>query len=1206
MTRTKRNRAYKCLRLMSQNVQSLSEDKEEELIGKIYSKNFHIICLQETWRQGAQQWSNNECTVITNGPPEGQTRVGQGVAIVLGPQATVAWTKSGQRVYRFGQRIVAVRLEFKTARKIHHLFIVSGYAPHSGYPLEIREEYQSQLRQCIETCTSYERLIIGTDTNSSIGVRSPTDLTDRVRGPYGIAHENECGRDLHQLLAMEEMCLPTTFFKAKRQHDTHTWRSFRTNKPFQIDHFIMKRKDLKKVQFARTYRWGLDSDHRAIIMQVKLHGLAMTRRKIKERLDRELLTFNPDAVTEFTESVSADMSTVNKASDGAQTRFNALQGALKSAAKKALTVDVHREPWFKLKSKQILPLVQGRDEIRYNLNRRKTKRIRIQRATQHHKAKCTLKRQLVRAKQRWVNMTVQKILNKQHRGILVSPRDAWVHIRELQRGPRATSMIHPMQLYREDKSVSTDPPECHGIMKNYLTQTFNQLRSYDAEVVNSIPRRRTHEWMDATPTLKEVIDATKKLSNGKSGGEARIPVEYYKALLENEDTECEIHNLIVAFWESGSFKPPNQTEYVPPQPPTLEVAERNNWRIEFHPFNVKNDGANPWARYEAFKHSTTIHEARQAGATTKDLTDAVNAHQVTFLYPIRDDQDLPPLPDDTGGVRFPQWESALLRLLPKKGDLSLPKNWRGICLLDVASKIASTVIVNRLGILFEEVGPQEQNGFRHKRGTIDGLFEVIMALNKRQEHDQETWVLFIDLVKAFDTVNHEALFTVLRRYGAPDHFVNLVIRLHDRASMSFSHGGVQADIGISIGVRQGSCEGPVLFLFMMLAAMETLEWDPTMTKPVFACTTKSGLTGHRPAKRAIHFDFWHSLFADDCALLFATRWDLIRGTNIINDHLKKFGLLMHVGRGEVKSKTEAMYVPSKFNSNGDTSKYTVDGDGFVEFTKVFRYLGCLVEDNLEMSTEITTRIRKASSAFGSLSKLFKDETLTLTVKGQIYSVLIVTILLYGCEVWNLTAHDEKRLRTFHRRCIRSILKTTPLEMKRTHIRTKHQEETLGVNCIIDNYRWRLLKWVGHVSRMPIDSLQRRMMTCWVDHNRPNGRPKQRWGHAVNRALKARKISTQFDTWFKLAQDEETWYDAVGPLIRKDKTRYFKKLYKARVHNQKQHDTTDNTSDNRRFANADTLSPAHTSPEAHVGGPPEPGYFDANEFNHQWMNAHFND
>ena len=112
----------------------------------------------------------------------------------------------------------------------------------------------------------------------------------------------------------------------------------------------------------------------------------------------------------------------------------------------------------------------------------------------------------------------------------------------------------------------------------------------------------------------------------------------------------------------------------------------------------------------------------------------------------------------------------------------------------------------------------------------------------------------------------------------------------------------------------------------------------------------------------------------------------------------------------------------------------------------------LVEDNLEMSTEISARIKKASSAFGSLTKLFNNKNLTLSLKGQVYSVLIVTILLYGCEVWNLTAYDEKRLRTFHRRCLRSILKTTPLRMKWQHVRTKHQEELLGVNCIVDNYR----------------------------------------------------------------------------------------------------------------------------------------------------------
>ena len=46
-----------------------------------------------------------------------------------------------------------------------------------------------------------------------------------------------------------------------------------------------------------------------------------------------------------------------------------------------------------------------------------------------------------------------------------------------------------------------------------------------------------------------------------------------------------------------------------------------------------------------------------------------------------------PFADDTTGLRYTEWDVARLVLLPKKGDLSFCKNWRGICLLDVASKI---------------------------------------------------------------------------------------------------------------------------------------------------------------------------------------------------------------------------------------------------------------------------------------------------------------------------------------------------------------------------------------------------------------------------------------------------------------------------------------------------------------------------------------
>ncbi len=86
-----------------------------------------------------------------------------------------------------------------------------------------------------------------------------------------------------------------------------------------------------------------------------------------------------------------------------------------------------------------------------------------------------------------------------------------------------------------------------------------------------------------------------------------------------------------------------------------------------------------------------------------------------------------------------------------------------------------------------------------------------MALQKRKEHNLETWALFIDLVKAFDTVSREALFAVLRKFGMPDHFINILLRLHTGATMKFKIGDIDTTVPSEIGVRQGSCEGPTLY-----------------------------------------------------------------------------------------------------------------------------------------------------------------------------------------------------------------------------------------------------------------------------------------------------------------------------------------------------------------------------------------------------------
>ena len=110
----------------------------------------------------------------------------------------------------------------------------------------------------------------------------------------------------------------------------------------------------------------------------------------------------------------------------------------------------------------------------------------------------------------------------------------------------------------------------------------------------------------------------------------------------------------------------------------------------------------------------------------------------------------------------PEWEACLLSILPKKGDLRLPGNYRGIMMLEVAYKIVANIILSRLNPIIDTLDHEAQCGFRRGRGCSDGTFTVKQLINKRREHGLETWVLFLDLVKAFDRVPRCAEHTLPR------------------------------------------------------------------------------------------------------------------------------------------------------------------------------------------------------------------------------------------------------------------------------------------------------------------------------------------------------------------------------------------------------------------------------------------------------------
>ena len=173
-----------------------------------------------------------------------------------------------------------------------------------------------------------------------------------------------------------------------------------------------------------------------------------------------------------------------------------------------------------------------------------------------------------------------------------------------------------------------------------------------------------------------------------------------------------------------------------------------------------------------------------------------------------------------------EWETGLLKILAKKGDLSDPGNYRGIMLLETAYKIIAIILHDRLQPIEESLDHEGQCGFRSKRGCPDSNFTVKTAMKKRREHGLETWILFLDLVKAFDRVPREMLWMILEKFGVPLKLIRLLKSLHANVQVKFTVNEITKSIECIIGVKQGDILGPLLFLFFLAAVMITWRKNP--------------------------------------------------------------------------------------------------------------------------------------------------------------------------------------------------------------------------------------------------------------------------------------------------------------------------------------------------------------------------------------------
>jgi len=129
-----------------------------------------------------------------------------------------------------------------------------------------------------------------------------------------------------------------------------------------------------------------------------------------------------------------------------------------------------------------------------------------------------------------------------------------------------------------------------------------------------------------------------------------------------------------------------------------------------------------------------------------------------------------------GGSVLKDWINAILVSIYKgKGSKSNCGDYRGISLLGSVGKVFARLLLDRLEkSITPSFLPETQSGFRSGRGTTDMIFSARQLQEKCIEQNLPPYQVFVDLSKAFVTINRNALWVILEKFGCPKDFVAMI------------------------------------------------------------------------------------------------------------------------------------------------------------------------------------------------------------------------------------------------------------------------------------------------------------------------------------------------------------------------------------------------------------------------------------------------
>jgi len=240
-------------------------------------------------------------------------------------------------------------------------------------------------------------------------------------------------------------------------------------------------------------------------------------------------------------------------------------------------------------------------------------------------------------------------------------------------------------------------------------------------------------------------------------------------------------------------------------------------------------------------------------------------------------------------------------------------------------------ILNRMEVAVDEALRHEQTGFRKNRSCTDQIVTLRIIAEQTIEWSSPLYLLFVDFEKAFDSLDREAMWRILRHYCIPNKIINVLKVQYQGFTCQVLHGGTMTEhIEVKTGVRQGCLLSPLLFLVL-------LDWLSNNAYEGKRLGLQWSLT-----QRLEDLDY-----ADDLCLLIHRLADMKVKGERLKETSGQVGFKINI------QKTKEMRIGLR-----QQESLELHGEA-VERVSEFTYLGSIINETDGTDEDITARIRKA-------------------------------------------------------------------------------------------------------------------------------------------------------------------------------------------------------------------------------------------------------